>query len=148
MYPEFFWAEQRCHHGWYQPEQLSKFVLPDTLKMHSLALSFLTLLCKTFSKLFKLAFQKILFRWWFLKNSHIKYKICMNTGLWELWSSLSLKDAASSTVFFHFNLFVLLFSLLFAFLYFKLFLSNSIHGEITDLYFKSGKCFCCQILGA
>ena len=26
----------RCHHGWCRAEKFSKFVLPDTLKMHSL----------------------------------------------------------------------------------------------------------------
>ena len=44
-YSEFFFCrpvhilnQKRCHHGWWQVEKFSKFVPPDTLKMHSLAL--------------------------------------------------------------------------------------------------------------
>ena len=42
-----------CHHGWHGVGNLSKCVPADALKMHSLALSFLRFLFKTFSKLFK-----------------------------------------------------------------------------------------------
>ena len=50
-------------------EKFSKFVHPDTLKMHSLTLSVIIFLCKTFSKLLKLTLLKTLFRKDFLKNS-------------------------------------------------------------------------------
>lgn len=45
---------RRYHHGWYQVEKFSKFVPPDTLNMHSLALSAVRFLSKTFSKLLEL----------------------------------------------------------------------------------------------
>ena len=52
----------RCEHVWRRVEKFSKFVPSDTLKMHSLALSVLRFLCKTFSKLSKLLLRKTLFR--------------------------------------------------------------------------------------
>ena len=52
---------ERCHHGWRQAEEFLNFVPPDTPKMHSLALSVLRFLCKTFSKLLKFTLQKTLF---------------------------------------------------------------------------------------
>ena len=59
-YPEFFWVDRLllgiptspfCHHGW---RKFLHLVLPDALKMHSLAVPVLRFLCKTFSKLRKL----------------------------------------------------------------------------------------------
>ena len=59
-YPEFFWVDRLllgiptspfCHHGW---RKFLNLVLPDALKMHSLAVPVLRFLCKTFSKLRKL----------------------------------------------------------------------------------------------
>ena len=87
----------RCNHGWHLAEKCSKFVPPDTLKIHSLPLSVLRFLCKTFSILLKLSLWKTLFCGWFFKNSYIQIKICMTITLWELQTNLSLKDRASST---------------------------------------------------
>ena len=53
---------RRQYHGWRQTGKFSKFVPPNALKMHSLALSVLRFLCKPFSKLLKLALRKALFR--------------------------------------------------------------------------------------
>ena len=61
-----------CKLGWCQAGKFSKFVPPDTLKIHSLALSVLRFLCKAFSKLLKLTLQKTLDD--FIKNSHIQIK--------------------------------------------------------------------------
>ena len=83
--------------GWRWAECFSKLVPPETLKKHSLALSTLKFLCKTFPKLLKLSLQKTLFRGWFLKNSYIRINILYGYKLWELRSGLSLKDAVSST---------------------------------------------------
>ena len=44
---------------WYWVKKFSKFVPPDTLKIHSLTLSVLRFLCKTFSKLRKLALRTL-----------------------------------------------------------------------------------------
>ena len=52
----------RCHHGQNQADKFSKFMPPDTLKMHFLALSVLSFPCKIFSKLPKLLLQKTLLR--------------------------------------------------------------------------------------
>ena len=68
MYPEFFWENQ------YTNQTHKGFVPPDTLEMHSLVLSVLRFLCKTFLKLLRLTLQKTLFHRWFLKNSHIQIK--------------------------------------------------------------------------
>ena len=65
---------RRRHHGWRKAEKFSKCVPPDTLKMHSLALSVLRFLCKTFSKLLKVTLRKALFCGWFLKKSYIQIK--------------------------------------------------------------------------
>ena len=65
---------RRCHHGWRRAEKFSKFVPPNTLKMHSLALSVLRFLCKTFPKSLKLSLRKTLFRGWFSKISYIQIK--------------------------------------------------------------------------
>ena len=64
----------RCNHGWHLAEKCSKFVPPDTLKIHSLPLSVLRFLCKTFSILLKLSLWKTLFCRWFFKNSYIQIK--------------------------------------------------------------------------
>ena len=45
---------QRCPHSWHRAENFSEFVLPDTLKIDSLALPVLRFLCKSFPKLLKL----------------------------------------------------------------------------------------------
>ena len=79
-------------HRWRREEKFSKFVPPDTLQMHSLALLVLRFFCKTFSKLLKLTLGKNLFRELFLKNSIIQIKY-----LYGNLSNLSLKYAASST---------------------------------------------------
>ena len=81
---------------WHQVERLSKFVPPDTLEMHSVALPVLRF-CKTFSKILRLTLQKLFFVDDFLKIHIFKQKICMATSLWELQSYLSLIDAASTT---------------------------------------------------
>ena len=44
---------QSCYHGWCQMSKFSKFVLPDTLKMYSLALYVLRFLCEKLCKLLK-----------------------------------------------------------------------------------------------
>ena len=49
--------------------KFSKFVLPNTLKMHSPVLSVLRFLCQTFPKSLKVSLRKTLFRGWFSKNS-------------------------------------------------------------------------------
>ena len=79
--PEFFLGRpvhisdpRRCRHGWRRAEKFSKFVPPNTLKMHSLALSVLRFLCKTFPKSLKLSLRKTLFRGWFSKISYIQIK--------------------------------------------------------------------------
>ena len=87
----------RRRHRLAQSEKVPKFVPPDILNVHSLALSVLRILCKTFSKLLNLALRKTLFHGRFLKNSHIQIKFFMAISLCELRSSLTLKDAASST---------------------------------------------------
>ena len=55
-------------------QKFSKYVPADTLKMHSLALSVLTFLCKTFSTSIKLSLRKTLFRGSFFKKSYIQIK--------------------------------------------------------------------------
>ena len=57
-----------------EQRNFQKFVPPDTLKIHSLALSAHRFLCETFPKYLKFTIQKALFRWWFLKNSYIQIK--------------------------------------------------------------------------
>ena len=57
-YPQPFWADWYIHLTYegasmVGAEHFLKFVPPDALKMHSLALSVLRFLCKTFSKLLK-----------------------------------------------------------------------------------------------
>ena len=83
---EFVWVEGYIH-SWCRVE---KFVPSDALKIHSLTLYIVRFLSTLFSKLFFLLtddFQRI----------HIFInKICMAINLWELWSALTLKDAASS----------------------------------------------------
>ena len=74
-----------------------KYLPPDTLKIHSLALTVLRFLCKTFCKLGKFTLWNTLLHGWFSKISYIQIKICMAIKLWELGSNLSWKDAASST---------------------------------------------------
>ena len=74
--------------------KFSKFVSPDTLKMHLLALSFLRVFCKIFSKLLNLTLRKTLFRGSFKKNWYIQIK---NLYGYKMQSDLSLKVAASST---------------------------------------------------
>ena len=78
----------------------SKFVPPDALKMHSLALSVLRFPCKLFCKLLKVTLWNTLLCWWFLKkNSYIQFwKIGMVINFWDLLSNQSWKDAATSTV--------------------------------------------------
>ena len=49
-----------------------KIVPPNALKMHSLPLSALRSLCRTFSKLLKFTFWSTLPFGWFLNNSHIQ----------------------------------------------------------------------------
>ena len=60
---------------WHQVERLSKFVPPDTLEMHSVALPVLRF-CKTFSKILRLTLQKLFFVDDFLKIHIFKQKIC------------------------------------------------------------------------
>ena len=78
-YPEFFWVDwytHRTHEGatfWQQVEKFSNSVPPDTLKMHSLALSVLRFLCKTFSLLLMLTLRKTLVDDC-KKNSYIQIK--------------------------------------------------------------------------
>ena len=64
----------RRRHRLAQSEKVPKFVPPDIQNVHSLALSVLRILCKTFSKLLNLALWKTLFHGRFLKNSHIQIK--------------------------------------------------------------------------
>ena len=80
---------RRWHHGWRRVEKFSKFVPPETVKIRSLALSFLRFLCKSFFKLLKLSLRK--------KIKIFKQKICMAISLWGLQSNLTLKDAVSNT---------------------------------------------------
>ena len=75
-----FWGKmgtlnlQRRQHGQGRAQKFSKYVPADTLKMHSLALSVLTFLCKTFSTSIKLSLRKTLFRGSFFKKSYIQIK--------------------------------------------------------------------------
>ena len=75
-----FWGKmgtlnlQRRPHGQGRAQKFSKYVPADTLKMHSLALSVLTFLCKTFSTSIKLSLRKTLFRGSFFKKSYIQIK--------------------------------------------------------------------------
>lgn len=46
--PVYISNPQRGHHGWQWVEKCSKYVTPDALKIHSLVLSVLICLCKTF----------------------------------------------------------------------------------------------------
>lgn len=55
-------------------EKISKFVPPDTLRMHSLALPELRFLRKTFFRLLKLSLQKIILHGTFFKKSCIQIK--------------------------------------------------------------------------
>ena len=79
-YPEFLWAD------WYiyqshksvtmvgaKQKKCQKFVPPNALKMHYLALFVLRFLCKIFSKLLKFALRNTL-RGLFFKNSYIQIK--------------------------------------------------------------------------
>ena len=66
---------------------------PDTLKMHSLPLSVIRLLCKTFCKSLKLRFQKTLFGGWFFKKSYIQIK---NLYGYKLVRAGKQSDATSS----------------------------------------------------
>ena len=50
------------HHGWHRAVNFSKVVLPDALKMHSLALCVLRFLCKLFSKSYKFTLRESLLR--------------------------------------------------------------------------------------
>ena len=85
----------RRYQSWRRAVNVSKFVLPDALKMHSLALFVLRFLSKTFPKLLKFTLQDTLLGGWFLKIHIFKKKKKMY--LWELWSNLGWKDAASGT---------------------------------------------------
>ena len=57
-----------CHHCWCLGETFPKSVHPNTLKMHSQALSVLRFLCKTFSKLLKFTSRNTLLWGQFFKN--------------------------------------------------------------------------------
>ena len=63
-----------CHHGWQRAVKVSKFVPPDALNMHYVALSVFRFLCKTFFKLLTFTLQNNLLRGWFFKNSYIQMK--------------------------------------------------------------------------
>ena len=90
---------RRGHHGWRRAEKFSKFVPPDTLKMHSLAHSVLRFICKRFSKILKLTLQKTIFRGWFIKIHIFKQNVCMAMSLWLVRGAKrsELKDETSST---------------------------------------------------
>ena len=100
-YSEFFWAYRythRTHEGTIMvgPEKFLKFVPPDILRKHFLALSVIRFFYKAFSKLLKLSLRKTLFRGWFLKK-FIYSNNKITVSLWELRSDLSLQYAANST---------------------------------------------------
>ena len=61
----------QLHHVLHQAEKF-KFVTPNALKMHSLALSVLRFLCKTFSKLIKFTLRNTLLCGWLFKKSYIQ----------------------------------------------------------------------------
>ena len=65
---------ERRRQGWRQADKCLKIVPPHTLKVHSLPVSVLRFLCKTFSKLRKLTLRKICFCGWFLKTLYIQIK--------------------------------------------------------------------------
>ena len=52
---------RRHHYDWQRVEKFSKFVPPDTLKMHSLAHSVLRFLCKRFPNYLNLHYKKLFF---------------------------------------------------------------------------------------
>ena len=86
IYAEFFLGKlvhtsnpQSCCHGCCWAEKFLKFMLPDTLKMHSLALPVVRFPWKTSSNLLKLTLRKTIFRGWFLRNPYIQ--ICMAISL-------------------------------------------------------------------
>ena len=54
--------------------KFSKFVPPDGLKMHSLALPVVRFLRKTFSRLLKFTLRNTALKGWFFKNSYIQIK--------------------------------------------------------------------------
>ena len=85
---------RRHHHGW--PEKFLKFVPPDILRKHFLALSVTRFFYKAFSKLLELSLRKTLFCGWFLKR-FIYSNNKITVSLWELRSDLSLQYAANST---------------------------------------------------
>ena len=64
----------RRYQSWRRAVNVSKFVLPDALKMHSLALFVLRFLSKTFPKLLKFKLQDTLLGGWFLKIHIFKKK--------------------------------------------------------------------------
>ena len=67
-YPEFFgqsgtYVEPKKAPPWLAPSgECSKYVPPDTLKIHFLSLSVLEFLCKAFSKSLELTLRKTPFR--------------------------------------------------------------------------------------
>ena len=86
IYAEFFLGKlvhtsnpQSCCHGCCWAEKFLKFMLPDTLKMHSLALPVVRFPWKTSSNLLKLTLRKTISRGWFLRNPDIQ--ICMAISL-------------------------------------------------------------------
>ena len=68
---------------WHWGKKFSKFVPPDTLKIHSLTLSVLRFLCKTFPKLRKLTLRKTIFRC--IRGLIFGRK---NTSIWNLLNFL------------------------------------------------------------
>ena len=70
---------RRCHLCWRRADKFLKFVTADAVKMHSLALSVLRVICKTFFTFFTL--RNTLLRGWFLKHLYIQMKNCCE-GIW------------------------------------------------------------------
>ena len=84
---------------WLVPSgKFSKFMQPDTLKIHSLALS-LDFFVKTFANYLSLPYKKLFFVDMVFKKFIYSNKnlLCMAINLWELGSDLSWNGAASCT---------------------------------------------------
>ena len=87
----------RHHHGWSQAGTFSKFVPPNALKIHFLALSVLKFLCKTFPKLLKFTLWNTLPLGWLLKNSYIHKQNLYRYKLARAAKQSEMKKCCKST---------------------------------------------------
>ena len=94
MYPWFLWQTNMPRYT--QVEKFSKFLSPDTLKMHSLAV-FLDFLVKHFPNCLAFITKDSSSRMIFKQFIYSNKKICFVISFWELQMDLSWKNSASST---------------------------------------------------